>query len=113
MEGSRLLAVLQSLSKKEVRELSRFLRSPFFNQREDVARLFEFIAERVFTLKTIPTKEQAFKALYPGRPYDARQARYAMSWLLKHIEQNLALQPWLADEPQQKIELARAYREKQ
>lgn len=113
MEGSRLLAVLQSLSKKEVRELSRFLRSPFFNQREDVARLFEFIAERVFTLKTIPTKEQAFKALYPGRPYDARQARYAMSWLLKAIEQYLALQPWLADERQQKIELARAYREKQ
>lgn len=113
MKGSRLMAVVENLGSREVRGLRRFLRSPFFNQREDVARLFEFIAERVFTLKTAPTKEQAFRALYPGRPYDARQARYAMSWLLKAIELFLSLQPVLADERQQKIELARAYREKQ
>ncbi len=112
MEGSRLIAVVESLSKKEVRDLRKFLRSPFFNQREDVARLFEFLAERVFTLKVGPTKEQAHKVLYPGRPYDAQQVRYAMSWLLKAIEQYLSLQAVLGDERQQKIELARAYREK-
>ncbi|MCO6490991.1 MAG: hypothetical protein J5I98_21415 [Phaeodactylibacter sp.] len=112
MEGSRLLAVLESLNKKEVRELRKLLRSPFFNQREDVVLLFEFIAEWLFTLKTAPTKERAFEALYPGRPYDAQQVRYAMSWLLKAIESYLALQPWLADERQQMAELARAYRER-
>ncbi|MCB0548647.1 MAG: hypothetical protein KDD19_13795 [Phaeodactylibacter sp.] len=112
MEGSRLLDVVESLSKKEVRELRKFLRSPFFNQREDVALLFEFIAECVFTLKAPATKERAFEALYPGRPYDAQQVRYAMSWLLKEIELYFSLQPLLADERQQKIELARAYREK-
>ncbi|MCB0596180.1 MAG: hypothetical protein H6557_22530 [Lewinellaceae bacterium] len=112
MEGSRLLAVVENLSKKEVRELRKFLRSPFFNQREDVAQLFEFLTERVFALKINPAKEQAFHALYPGQPYNAQQVRYAMSWLLKAIELYLSLQPLLADERQQKIELAHAYREK-
>ncbi|MCB0565292.1 MAG: hypothetical protein KDD01_13040 [Phaeodactylibacter sp.] len=112
MEGSRLLTLVESLNKKEVRELRKFLRSPFFNQRKDVAQLFEFITERVFTLQLLPTKEQAFQTLYPSQDYDPQQVRYAMSWLLKGIEQYLALQPYLADERQQKIELARAYREK-
>ena len=112
MEGSRLLEVMGKLDKKEIRELRKFLSSPFFNQREDVVQLFEFIVEWVFTLRATPAKERAFEALYPGRPYDAQQVRYVMSWLLKAAEQFLALQPQLSDERRQKIELARAYREK-
>lgn len=61
----------------------------------------------------MPGKERVFAHLYPGQAYDARQVRYAMSWLLKLIEQYLALQPLLEDEPRQKAALLRAYRLRQ
>jgi len=43
MENSQLTEALQTLSKEEFREFGKFLRSPFFNNRSEVIRLYEFL----------------------------------------------------------------------
>lgn len=105
-----MVSLMATLDKAEARALRKFLASPFFNQRQDVRDLFEFLLCR---LEKPPDKEEAFARLYPGRQYDAQQIRYAMSWLLKLIEQYLALQAFLEDEPRQQAALLRAYRLRQ
>ncbi|MCB0556927.1 MAG: hypothetical protein KDD02_25495 [Phaeodactylibacter sp.] len=109
MEGSRLINLIATLRKPEIRALRKFLRSPFFNQREDVVQLFQLLTEQ----PVAPDKETVFAHLYPGQAYDAQQVRYAMSWLLKLIEQYLALQPYLDDRFRMQLATVRAYRERQ
>lgn len=102
--------LMDTLSKQELRELRKFLASPFFNQRQDVISLFHFLASRQ---GRAPEKTAAFARVYPGQPYDAQQLRYLMSWLLQLIEQYLALQPYLQDEGRQQAALAQTYRKRQ
>ncbi|NJN34401.1 MAG: hypothetical protein HC817_09275 [Saprospiraceae bacterium] len=43
MQGSQLLELIKSLNKHDMRELRKVVRSPYFNQREDVIQLYDFI----------------------------------------------------------------------
>ena len=43
MTNTKLIQVLESLSKKELSQFKKYLRSPFFNHREDVLILFEHL----------------------------------------------------------------------
>ncbi len=42
--GSKLMELLGIFSKNELREIHKFLRSPYHNQREDVVKLFEYLS---------------------------------------------------------------------
>lgn len=88
------------------------VRSPLFNQRQDVVAFWAFLEERLYWIGETPTKEAAFHHLFPGQPYDAQRIRYLMSWLMKLVEQYLALAPHLVSSVQQRVELSSAYREK-
>lgn len=113
MKNSRLLQVFNTLSKKEVRELKKFLCSPYFNSRKEVSGLFDYLVNSLFDLGIIPGKEKAFWQIYPGKTYDPQQLRLVMSLLLKQIERYLVCKDFLEDVPGQKIRLARAYRMRQ
>ena len=66
MEKSRLLEVFNALSKKEIRDLRKWLHSPAHNQREDVQLLFEYLenigqeADEKLLLK-----ETVYSSLFP------------------------------------------------
>ena len=47
MNNSVLFQVFNSLSPIEVRELGRFIRSPYINRRNEVSRLYDFFAQNV------------------------------------------------------------------
>ena len=47
MKNSVLFQVFESLSPKEIRELGHFIRSPYFNRRDEVSRLYDFIAKNI------------------------------------------------------------------
>ena len=61
MQKSRLIELIATFDKKEVKEVKKFLNSPFFNHREDVKILFEWI---ISTDKNQITKENAAKILF-------------------------------------------------
>lgn len=112
MKNSRLLALLETFEKKDFREMQKFVRSPFFNQRKDVIGLFDYIGECLTLHKVIPTKEQLFKKIYPKQKLDLQQVRLLMSILHKLIEKYFAHQAFFEKEIQVKTQLARVFRQR-
>ncbi len=112
MENTRLVSLLKTLNKKEWRELHKFVRSPFFNQREDLVHLFEFLREYLSHNKAIPEKAILFQKLYGKLPYDDHKVRMVMSFLLKNVEQFLLYNAVFSEEVKMKTRLATIYRKR-
>ncbi len=110
MQKSRLITVFFTLSPKELRELSKWVRSPFFNQQESVSRLFDYLRECHQMLKMIPTKKQAFGVIFPKQDYEDVRLRLLMSDLLKLIEKYLVHADYFNDTIKARIRLAAIYR---
>lgn len=114
MHDSRLVELLKTLSPTEQKELGRWLRSPFANQREEVTRLFDHLADRLGTAREGSLKkETVYKKLFPGEAFDEKRMAYTMSRL------NLAAQSWLVFAEQQsggeavyRLQLAKALRKR-
>ena len=114
MEKSRLIQVFRTFSKKEVRDLRKWLQSPSHNQREDVLALFEYLVENDHLDQADALeKEIVYKNVYPGTAYDDAQMRQAMHFLLKAVEEFLSYQEWAEDPVKARIALARVYRRRQ
>lgn len=111
MDKSTLFQLLLNLSATQRIRLGRFLESPYYNQREDVRRLYAYLSPIAGEGARGPSKEQAFEAVFPGRPYDGQQLRYLMSFLLKNAEQFLIAERLRADEAAGQALLLGAYRE--
>ncbi|MEL6863562.1 MAG: hypothetical protein AAFP19_04040 [Bacteroidota bacterium] len=112
MEKSRLITVFKTLSKKDIREMAKFVRSPFFNQQEQVVRFFDYLVECQQELKIIPNKEQAFKKLFPNSPFDDVRIRLLMSALHKLIERYFIYSEVEEAALRSKIHLAAVYRKR-
>ena len=111
MIKSRLFELFNALPKKEIRQLSKFIASPFFNQRKHVLELFNYLVFCKYEKKTIPSREQAFGALFPNHKYDDHKLRLSMSLLHKALEKYLIWKQVNKEENKAKIKLAQAYRE--
>lgn len=112
MENTRLLLLLRTFSRKERRELRKFIATPFFNQRQDVMDLFEVLDEVLEDGTTAPEKQSIFQRLYGEEKYDDHKVRMAMSFLLKLAERYLVHRQFFADEVRSKTTLAAIYRER-
>lgn len=84
MTNSKLVLVLNRLTKEQLHSFQKFLLSPFFNEKEDLSRLFDKI--RTFlpiTDENYPDKDklkkQLWKELYPKGQYDDLRFRRLMS----------------------------------
>ena len=111
MENTQLIAVLRTFSKKECREFSKWLCSPFFNQRKDVLDLFRYLtkADHLYEAKFLD-KERVYKKVFPREPYDDAKMRQSIHFLLKQVESYLTFQTF-QDEPfLDELLLARVYR---
>lgn len=99
MENSKLIELLQTFSKEEMRRFRDFAASPFFNKSEELAAFANYLEELSpgFPSRKI-SKEVVFLKLFPGQAFDARQMAYLMNYLLKLAEQFLAVQRYEEDE---------------
>lgn len=110
MQKSVLVEIVQSLKKKEIRELNKWLNSPAHNQREDTIRLFDFLVKYLAKNEEAPEKEQAWKVVCPGKPYDDAYMRQVMFFLLKAIEDYLVFTESISNPVSYQISLMRTYR---
>ncbi len=87
MEGSKLINLLKSFSKKEWNRLELFLSSPYYNRKESVLALFLLLKKTApeFNTRRIE-KERVFKKLYPKKKYKDLEMRLLMSQLVQLIE---------------------------
>lgn len=113
MENTRLLVLLASLSKKERRLFKKVVYSPFFNSRDDVIQLFDYLADCLWIYRVMPTKQQVFTKVFGKAPYEDYKVRIAMSHLTKLIEHFLTYQSFFSDEITVKTRLAQIYRQRQ
>jgi hypothetical protein len=112
MKTSRLWKLIRTFDKKEIKELRKFVASPFFNQREDVVLLFEELIKCIQVKKITPTKEYLFSAIYPKEKFDVQQMHLISSLLYKTLEQFLAYNELHENQVKVKIHLAAAYRKR-
>ena len=114
MEKSRLIKILRTFSKKEFRELKKWLHSPAHNQRDDVQCLFEYITQNGTLLKPEKLEKSCvFAHLFPKEPFDDARMRQVMHFMLKAVEEFLAYQEWKKDESNANLTLSKVYRQRQ
>lgn len=111
MLKSRLIEVFQSFSKKDIRGLRKWVNSPFFNQREDVILLFEYLAKLYpFKKYDLLDKKKVFRKIFPKENYDEKKFGYTMSFLSQAIKDYLAYEEYAAEPMNSQIHLLRAFR---
>ncbi|MBL8016392.1 MAG: hypothetical protein JNK43_03910 [Ignavibacteria bacterium] len=95
MDDSKCIAIMKFLTRDELKELGRFVVSPFFNRLNDVTGLFnilkkyhpEYPAEAV-------DKRKMFMKLFPGKPYNDSRMRNLISDLGQLTEKFLQQKSW-------------------
>lgn len=112
MQKSVLTEIVLSLSKKEVRDLNKWLQSPSHNQREDVVKLFDYLVKNNDRFEDTFEKGLAWKAIFSHQPYDDAFMRQVMHFLLKAIEEYLVFTDFTDDRVQYQISLTRIYRKR-
>ncbi len=113
MQKSHLVAIFKTFSKKEVRELRKWLHSPAHNQREDVIKLFEFLVESDHLRQNeLLSKENVYSWVFPRVPFDDAHMRQVMHFLLKAVESFLIYEELQNDPVGASISLARVFRKR-
>jgi len=112
MEKSRLISLFTTLIKSELKDLGKFVRSPYFNQQENLVGFFDYLVECKQQLEIIPTKQQVFQKLFPHQKFSDVKIRLLMSDLHKLIERYLICKSRFLDEVDNKMQLAQIYRQR-
>jgi len=95
MQNSKLISLLRTLKKEELKALDKFLQSPYHNSSQKLLTFFRLINKHYkndFTNSRLD-KEKIFKKLYPNAPvYQDSNIRNLMALLKQQIEQFLFIE---------------------
>jgi len=111
MQGTFFNELFETMSNAEVRQLQKFVASPYFNGRTQLEPLLAYLAACRQRGETAET-HTAFSAAFPGEKFDDQKWRLTCSQLFKLAEQFLALQELEGELDFPKLYLARAYRKR-
>lgn len=110
MHQSKLVELYRVLSPQEIKQLTLFLKSPYFNVNEDNCKLFFFItSEFAKKEEAVLTKKAAFQFVFPRLRYNDAKIRRLMSNLMKDIERFLSIESFKEEEVLQRIRVANIY----
>ena len=109
MQNSKIIKILNKLSKDEFKLLDKFISSPVHNRHQDVILLFAYLKKHLLTKKKHLSKEKIFEHLFPNKKFEAQKLHYVNSYLLKVVEEFLAWQEWKEDKVSQQIYLIKSY----
>lgn len=91
MEKSKLIEILKTFSKEEMKSFKEFVNSPFFNRNKSVIKLYEIVRKSSPDFCSVSIrKENIYKKLFPGKVYNDIVMRILISDLLKLSEEFLA-----------------------
>jgi len=113
MIKSRLIEILKTCSKQELRMLNKWMRSPAHNQREDVILLYDYLLkdDHLWKDEYLP-KSVAFPSIYPKEDYDDAKIRQTIFFFMKALEDFLIYQEIRESDVQAKMTLSRVYRKR-
>lgn len=108
MKDSTLVKLFSALDKADLRTLKKVVRSPFFNHREDVIALFDYLAANMSRPEAWLHRERVFAHIFKGAPFDMQEMRYVMSFLINIIKEYLAFEEIKSDQALIKLHLVKA-----
>lgn len=113
MKKSRLIELFSSFTRKEQRELGKFVESPVFNQREDVVLLYNYLYQN-FPFKRDSAIQKAFVycSIFPDKKYSDKEMDYAMSFLFGVMKSFLVHQELYTQPQDAQVFLNRALQKK-
>ena len=113
MEKSLTIQILRSCTKKEFRELRKWLYSPMHNQRPDVIKFFEYLLEdkHLFNDDLIK-KEIVYRWVFGKVAYDDAKMRQTIYFFNKCLEEFLIYKELRQDEVRAHIALASVFRKR-
>lgn len=113
MIKGRLVEILRTCSKQELRLLNKWVRSPSHNQREDVILLYDYLIKdnNLWKDEHLP-KSVAYPFIYPQEDYDDAKIRQTIFFFMKALEDFLIYQEVRENEVQAKMTLSRVYRKR-
>ena len=112
MKKNKLVKTLNCLSAWELRNLSKFVSSPYFNSRQDVIDFLDYLLEEKKKKYATFEKETAFKYVYPNREFSDKDFRLLCSYLFKLIEEFLTYEEIKKDNLYMNFQLVQTYRNK-
>jgi hypothetical protein len=113
MKKSRLIEILRTCSKRELRELKKWVQSPAHNQREDVVSLYNYLIEDEHLWKDeFIAKSVAYRWVYRNESFDDAKMRQTIFFLMKAVDEYLIYQEINQDEIESKMVLSKVYRKK-
>ena len=99
-----LINYVFSLNEAEIKKFRLWLDSPFFNNRQELILLYEWIVD-CKKKNIVFSKSEAFQHVYPTQKYNDQQLRLIMSYLLKQLRQFLIWQSLQEKEIDQQVYL--------
>jgi hypothetical protein len=123
MADQKLLLLLQTLTPAEHIQFTKFLDSPFHNQREDCIHLYRYLKweiaagilpemEAIHAFQQRGGPERSGHADRPLAASGGEQTRLTMNYLLRRVERFLALRDLLADEAALELRVLDIYRKR-
>ena len=88
----RLIEILKTFDKEELKKFERFLRSDFFNTNESITGLFKALKKFYPEFNSsLLTQEKLFRQIYGSRKFDDKTFRYLITELYELAEKYLAI----------------------
>ena len=110
MQQTPLVRTLSALGLRERQELRRWVQSPAFNRRPEVARLYDWICSHLKQESEAINLAKTTAADYLS--VDDPSLRHTMSFLFQVVKQYLAWREWSADTSARGLYLCRALRKR-
>ncbi len=107
MKKTKLISLLSTFDKREIRAFQQFVHSPYFNQDE---RLVQLLPLLLATLSgedlSLAFKQDLHQELFPDQRFDDKRIRYLFTDLSRLAERFLLLERYQAKTLQQQLDLA-------
>ena len=99
MENSKLIQLLKTFDRRELREFKEFMESPLFNKHQELTDFYLYLKKNApaFHPKKLE-KKLVYQQLYGNKKYEDKQMRYLMSFTLKLAEQFVGWKKYQAQE---------------
>lgn len=103
MTETKLINLLKSFNKQDLRQAKDFVNAPFFNKNKKVQLLFDIIKKHHSNYKV--SKEKVYAAMFPGKQYDDLKMRHLTSMLYKVLEDFIAVRYFHENEKEKNLSL--------
>ena len=92
MINSKLIQLIRTFDKAELRAFQDFVTSPYYNKNQDLVRFYSYLKKCApnFLEKKI-RRQKVYQSIFPEKAYDEKEMNYLMSFLLKLSEKFIGL----------------------